>query len=72
MKETSEQIIDKSLRIAICFFISSAGLWLLAAALLAYIASAKLTDPFFLSSIEFLTFGKVKIAQANALFMDGG
>ena len=72
MKETSEQIIDKSLRIAICFFISSAGLWLLAAALLAYIASAKLTDPFFLSSIEFLTFGKVKIAQANAFVYGWG
>ena len=34
VKENSEQIIDKSLKIAVCFFIASAGLWLLAAAFL--------------------------------------
>ena len=71
MKETSEQIIDKSLRSAICFFISSAGLWLQLPHY-SHIASAKLPDPFFLSSIEFLTFGKVKIAQANAFVYGWG
>ena len=47
MKLTDEQVIDKSAKWVVSFFIASAGLWLLAAALLAYIAAAKLTDPFF-------------------------
>ena len=72
MKDTSEEIIDKSLKYAVSFFVSSAGLWLLAAALLAYIASAKLTDPFFLSSIEWFTYGKIKIVQANAFVYGWG
>ena len=72
MKDTPEQIIDKSLKIAVSFFISSAGLWLLAAALFAYVASAKLTDPLFLSSLEALTYGKIKIAQANAFVYGWG
>ena len=60
VKESPEQIIDKSLKVVVSFFIASAGLWLLAAALLAYVAAAKLTDPLFLSSFEALTYGKVK------------
>lgn len=72
MKENSEQIIDKSLKLAVCFFIASAGLWLLAAAFFAYIASAKLTDPFFLSSFELFTYGKIKLAQANAFVYGWG
>ena len=72
MKDTPEQIIDKSLKIAVSFFISSAGLWLLAAAFFAYVASAKLTDPLFLSSFEALTYGKIKIAQANAFVYGWG
>ncbi|MDG1138832.1 MAG: cbb3-type cytochrome c oxidase subunit I [Opitutales bacterium] len=72
MKQNSEQIIDKSLKLTVCFFVASAGLWLLAAALLAYISAAKLTDPFFLSSFEFLSYGKVKIAQANAFVYGWG
>ena len=42
------------------------------AALLAYVAAAKLTDPFFLSSFELLTYGKVKVAQANAFVYGWG
>ena len=72
VKETPEQIIDKSLKVVVSFFIASAGLWLLAAALLAYVAAAKLTDPLFLSSFEALTYGKVKIAQANAFVYGWG
>ena len=72
MKLTSEQIIDKSTKWVVSFFIASAGLWLLAAALLAYCAAAKLTDPFFLSTFEFFTYGKVKIAQANAFVYGWG
>ena len=72
MKDSSEKIIDKSGRIVLSFFVASAGLWLLAAALLAYLAAAKLTDPFFLAGYEFLTYGKVKIAQANAFVYGWG
>ena len=72
MKISAEQLIDKSSKWVISFFIASAGLWLLAAAFLAYIAAAKLTDPFFLSSFEFFTYGKVKIAQANAFVYGWG
>ena len=72
MKETSEQVIDRSAKIVVSFFVASAGLWLLAAALLAYFAAAKLTDPFFLSSYEFFTYGKVKVAQANAFVYGWG
>ncbi|MEJ6621213.1 MAG: cbb3-type cytochrome c oxidase subunit I [Opitutae bacterium] len=72
MKISAEQIIDKSSKWVVSFFIASAGLWLLVAAFLAYIAAAKLTDPFFLSSFEFFTYGKVKIAQANAFVYGWG
>jgi cytochrome c oxidase cbb3-type subunit I len=72
VKDSSEQIIDKSAKLVVCFFVASAGLWLLVAALLAYIGAAKLTDPFFLSTCEFLTYGKVKIAQANAFVYGWG
>ena len=72
VKISAEQIIDKSAKWVVSFFIASAGLWLLAAAFLAYIAAAKLTDPFFLSSFEFFTYGKVKIAQANAFVYGWG
>ena len=72
MTISSENIIDKSSKWVVSFFVASAGLWLLAAAFLAYIAAAKLTDPFFLSSFEFCTYGKVKIAQANAFVYGWG
>ena len=72
MKISDEQIINKSAKWVVSFFVASAGLWLLAAALLAYVAAAKLTDPFFLSSYEAFTYGKVKIAQANAFVYGWG
>jgi cytochrome c oxidase cbb3-type subunit 1 len=72
VNKTTEQQIDQSARIAVSFFVASAGLWLLAAAFLAYVASAKLTDPLFLSTFEFLTYGKVKISQANAFVYGWG
>ncbi len=72
MKLSDEQLIDKSAKWVVSFFIASAGLWLLAAAFLAYIAAAKLTDPFLLASFEAFTYGKVKIAQANAFVYGWG
>lgn len=72
MKNSKEEIIDQSLKFAVSFFVSSAGLWLLAAALFAYLASAKLTDPFFLSSYEWFTYGKIKVVQANAFVYGWG
>jgi len=71
-EDSPDKIIDKSAKLVFSFFLSSAGLWLLAAAFLAYIASAKLTDPFFLSSFEFLTYGKIKVSQANAFVYGWG
>ena len=62
----------RSLSQACFLFLSSAGLWLLTAALFAYLAAAKLTDPFFLSNCEFFTYGKIKVAQANAFVYGWG
>ncbi|MFP6887971.1 MAG: hypothetical protein VB997_10425, partial [Opitutales bacterium] len=72
MTEANESLIDKSARAAVCFFLASAGLWLLVAATLAYVVAAKSTDPTFLGSCEFLTYGKVKAAQANAFVYGWG
>jgi cytochrome c oxidase cbb3-type subunit 1 len=70
--DSPDKIIDRSAKLVFSFFLSSAGLWLLTAALLAYLAAAKLTDPFFLSSCEYLTYGKIKVAQANAFVYGWG
>ena len=70
--DSPDQIIDRSSKLVFSFFLSSAGLWLLTAALFAYLAAAKLTDPFFLSTCEFLTYGKIKVAQANAFVYGWG
>jgi len=59
-------------KLVFSFFLSSAGLWLLTAALFAYLAAAKLTDPFFLSTSEYFTYGKIKVAQANAFVYGWG
>ena len=50
--DSPDKVIDRSAKLVFSFFLSSAGLWLLTAALLAYVAAAKLTDPFFLASYE--------------------
>ena len=70
--DSPDKIIDRSAKLVFSFFLSSAGLWLLAAALFAYLAAAKLTDPFFLSTYEFFTYGKIKVAQANAFVYGWG
>jgi len=66
MIDSNDSLIDKSARWVVCFFLASAGLWLLVAAALAYVVAAKSTDPAFLGSCEFLTYGKIKAAQTNA------
>ena len=66
MSDSDERLIDKSARLVVSFFLASAGLWLLVAAALAYVVAAKSTNPTFLGSCEFLTYGKVKAAQTNA------
>ena len=70
--DSPDKIIDRSAKHVFSFFLSSAGLWLLTAAFFAYLAAAKLTDPFFLSTCEFLTYGKIKVAQANAFVYGWG
>ena len=72
MSDSVENLIDKSARAAVSFFLASAGLWLLVAAALAYIVAAKSTDPSFLGNCEFLTYGKAKAAQANAFVYGWG
>ena len=67
MSDSNESLIDKSARLVVSFFLASAGLWLLVAAALAYVVAAKSTDPTFLGSSEFLTYGKVKAAQIETL-----
>ena len=71
-EDSPDKTIDRSARLAFSFFLSSAGLWLLIAALFAYLAACKLTDPFFLSSFEFFTYGKIKVSQANAFIYGWG
>ena len=66
MSDENDSLIDKSARWVVCFFLASAGLWLLVAAALAYVVAAKSTNPTFLASSEFLAYGKVKAAQTNA------
>ena len=63
MSDSDDSLIDKSARWVVCFFLASAGLWLLVAAALAYVVAAKSTDPTFLGSYEFLTYGKVKASE---------
>jgi len=70
--DSPDKIIDRSAKLVFSFFLSSAGLWLLTAALFAYLAAAKLTDPFFLSTSEYFTYGKIKVAQANAFVYGWG
>jgi cytochrome c oxidase cbb3-type subunit 1 len=70
--DSPDKIIDRSAKLVFSFFLSSAGLWLLTAAFFAYLAAAKLTDPFFLSTCEFFTYGKIKVAQANAFVYGWG
>ena len=72
MSESPASVIDRSARGVVCFFLLSAGAWLLAAAALAYIVAAKSTDPTFLGFCEFLTYGKVKAAQTNAFVYGWG
>ncbi len=72
MSDSAENLIDKSARAAVSFFLASAGLWLLVAAALAYVVAAKSTNPSFLGNCEFLTYGKAKAAQANAFVYGWG
>lgn len=59
--------IDASCRVPVLFFVVSGLLWLLAGTVLALVASMKLHTPGFLSSWEFLTFGRVRPAHLNTV-----
>lgn len=58
--------IDKSTRLPVLFFFTSAAAWLLAATLLGLISSIKLVAPGFLG-IEWLNYGRSQPAFLNAL-----
>ncbi|MDZ4743489.1 MAG: cbb3-type cytochrome c oxidase subunit I [Verrucomicrobiota bacterium] len=59
--------IDKSTRIPVLIYYSSAIFWLLFGTLMAIIASIKLHTPSFLGDYSFLTFGLVRSAHLNAV-----
>jgi cytochrome c oxidase cbb3-type subunit 1 len=58
--------IDKSTRLPVLFFFTSAAVWLFVATILGLLASIKLVFPDFIRS-EYLTFGRVHPAFVNAL-----
>lgn len=59
--------IDKTTRLPVLFFYTSAGLWLLAATLLGWISSFKSFAPDILGDCEWLNFGRSQPAFINAL-----
>lgn len=59
-------IIDKSTRLPVLFFFTSAAAWLLIATVLGFISSTKLVAPGFLG-IDWLNFGRSQPAFQNAL-----
>ncbi len=59
--------VDASCRVPVVFMLGSSLKWLVFALVLGAVASIKLHAPGFLSSYEFLTYGRVKPAFNNAL-----
>jgi cytochrome c oxidase cbb3-type subunit I len=59
--------IDRSCRDPVMFFFASAVFWLLVGTTFAILASVKLHSPGFLSSWDWLTFGRVRPAHLNTM-----
>lgn len=64
--------IDRSTRLPVLFFFTSAAAWLLAATLLGLISSVKLIFPGFLGFSEYLSYGRSQPAFMNALVYGWG
>jgi cytochrome c oxidase cbb3-type subunit 1 len=59
--------IDRTTRLPVLFFYTSAGVWLLVATLLGFISSMKSAIPGFLTSCEWFNYGRSQPAFINAL-----
>ena len=66
-KRAELSAIDASTRAPALYFLGSAVLWLLLGTVFALIASFKMHTPEFLGNYEWLTFGRVRVANLNAL-----
>ena len=64
--------IDRSLRHPVMFFLTSGAAWLAVSIFLGIIASVKVHSPGFLSSLSWLTYGRVFPAHVNALVYGWG
>ncbi|MFZ9938235.1 MAG: cbb3-type cytochrome c oxidase subunit I, partial [Luteolibacter sp.] len=64
--------IDRSLRHPVMFFLTSGAAWLAVSIFLGIIASVKVHSPGFLSSLSWLTYGRVFPAHISALVYGWG
>ena len=64
--------VDASMRAPAMLFLVSAVLWLMAGTAFALIAAIKATNPDFLGTSEWLTFGRVRSAHLNAMIFGWG
>lgn len=66
-KRAELSAIDASTRAPALYFLGSSVLWLILGTVFALIASFKMHTPEFLGNIEWLTFGRVRVAHLNAV-----
>ena len=64
--------VDASMRQPAMLFLVSAVFWLLAGSAFAIMAAIKSTNPDFLGLSEWLTFGRVRTENLNAMIFGGG
>ena len=60
-------LIDASTRVPVLMFYTSAIAWLLLGTLLAFVTSFKMHSPDWLSSVSFLTYGRLRPAHMNVM-----
>jgi len=66
-KRAELSAIDASTRAPALYLLGSSVLWLILGTLFALIASFKMHTPEFLGNVEWLTFGRVRVAHLNAV-----
>ena len=59
--------IDESTRVLALIFLGTSAAWLLVGTIFALIASWKMHNPEFLSTQEWLTFGRIRTAHLNTV-----
>lgn len=65
-------LIDASTRVPVLMFYTSAIAWLLLGTVLAFLTSFKMHSPDWLSSISFLTYGRLRPAHVNVMLYGWG